>query len=66
MRLQPENDALEPIRSTEVKVLGKVVGVSGGSRDHLRCKPSPAVVLGRPCAEHYGLPASSACSVFAG
>ena len=27
VRLQPENDALEPIRSTEVKVLGKVVGV---------------------------------------
>ena len=27
VRLQPENDSLEPIRSTEVKVLGKVVGV---------------------------------------
>ncbi len=27
VRLQPENDALDPIRSTEVKVLGKVVGV---------------------------------------
>ena len=27
VRLQPENEALEPIRSTEVKVLGKVVGV---------------------------------------
>ena len=27
VRLQPENDALEPIRSAEVKVLGKVVGV---------------------------------------
>ena len=27
IRLQPENDALEPIRSKEVKVLGKVVGL---------------------------------------
>ena len=27
IRLQPENDALEPITSTEVSVLGKVVGV---------------------------------------
>jgi repressor LexA len=27
VRLQPENDALEPIVSTEVSVLGKVVGV---------------------------------------
>jgi repressor LexA len=27
VRLQPENDALEPIRSKEVKVLGKVVGL---------------------------------------
>ncbi len=27
IRLQPENDALGPIRSTEVEVLGKVVGV---------------------------------------
>jgi repressor LexA len=27
IRLQPENDALEPIRSTEVAVIGKVVGV---------------------------------------
>jgi repressor LexA len=27
VRLQPENDALEPIRSREVKVLGRVVGV---------------------------------------
>ena len=27
VRLQPENDSLEPIRSTEVKVLGKGVGV---------------------------------------
>ena len=27
VRLQPENDALEPIRSREVRVLGKVVGV---------------------------------------
>ncbi len=27
VRLQPENDALEPIMSTEVSVLGKVVGV---------------------------------------
>ena len=27
VRLQPENEALEPIRSTDVKVLGKVVGV---------------------------------------
>ena len=27
VRLQPENDELEPIRSTEVTVLGKVVGV---------------------------------------
>ena len=27
VRLQPENDALEPIMSTEVLVLGKVVGV---------------------------------------
>jgi repressor LexA len=27
VRLQPENDSLEPIRSAEVKVLGKVVGV---------------------------------------
>jgi repressor LexA len=27
VRLQPENDNLEPIRSREVRVLGKVVGV---------------------------------------
>jgi repressor LexA len=27
VRLQPENDALEPIRSNEVAVIGKVVGV---------------------------------------
>ena len=27
VRLQPENDALEPIRSSEVAVIGKVVGV---------------------------------------
>jgi repressor LexA len=27
IRLQPENDALEPIRSAEVTVLGRVVGV---------------------------------------
>ncbi len=27
IRLQPENDAMEPIRSKEVKVLGKVVGL---------------------------------------
>lgn len=27
VRLQPENDAMEPIRSREVRVLGKVVGV---------------------------------------
>jgi repressor LexA len=27
IRLQPENDAFEPIRSTDVKVLGHVVGV---------------------------------------
>ncbi len=27
VRLEPENDVLEPIRSTEVTVLGKVVGV---------------------------------------
>ena len=27
IRLQPENDALEPIRSSEVTVLGRVVGV---------------------------------------
>ena len=27
IRLQPENDALEPIRSTEVTLLGRVVGV---------------------------------------
>ena len=27
VRLQPENDALEPIRSREVQVLGRVVGV---------------------------------------
>ena len=27
IRLQPENDALEPIRSREVNVLGRVVGV---------------------------------------
>jgi len=27
IRLQPENDALEPIRSREAKVLGRVVGV---------------------------------------
>src|SRR5205807_5764641 len=26
VRLQPENDAMEPIRSKEVKVLGRVVG----------------------------------------
>jgi repressor LexA len=27
VRLQPENDAMEPIRSADAKVLGKVVGV---------------------------------------
>ncbi len=27
IRLQPENEAMEPIRSKEVKVLGRVVGV---------------------------------------
>jgi repressor LexA len=27
IRLQPENDALEPIRSKDVRVLGRVVGV---------------------------------------
>jgi repressor LexA len=27
VRLQPENEAMEPIRSTEVKVLGRVVGL---------------------------------------
>ncbi|HEY7892561.1 MAG TPA: transcriptional repressor LexA [Solirubrobacteraceae bacterium] len=27
IRLQPENDALEPIRSKEVKILGRVVGL---------------------------------------
>ena len=27
IRLQPENEGLEPIRSTEVAVIGRVVGV---------------------------------------
>ncbi|HSR95237.1 MAG TPA: S24 family peptidase, partial [Solirubrobacterales bacterium] len=27
IRLQPENATMEPIRSTEVKVLGRVIGV---------------------------------------
>ncbi len=27
IRLQPENDAMEPIRSSDVRVLGRVVGV---------------------------------------
>jgi repressor LexA len=27
IRLQPENDAMEPIRSKEVQILGRVVGV---------------------------------------
>ena len=27
IRLQPENEAMEPIRSKEVKVLGRVVGL---------------------------------------
>jgi repressor LexA len=27
VRLQPENDSMEPIRSREVRVLGRVVGV---------------------------------------
>ena len=27
IRLQPENEAMEPIRSREVRVLGKVVGL---------------------------------------
>jgi repressor LexA len=27
VRLQPENDGMEPIRSKEVKVLGRVVGL---------------------------------------
>jgi repressor LexA len=27
IRLQPENDAMEPIRSREVQLLGRVVGV---------------------------------------
>ena len=30
IRLQPENDAFEPIRSKEVKVLGRVVGLMRG------------------------------------
>ena len=31
VRLQPENEAMEPIRSKEVKVLGRVVGLLGAS-----------------------------------
>ena len=27
VRLQPENETMEPIRSTDVRVLGKVVGL---------------------------------------
>jgi repressor LexA len=27
VRLQPENDAFEPIRSRDVRILGKVVGL---------------------------------------
>ncbi len=27
VRLQPENDSMEPIRSRDVRVLGKVVGL---------------------------------------
>ena len=27
IRLQPENEAMEPIRTTEAKLLGRVVGV---------------------------------------
>jgi repressor LexA len=30
IRLQPENDTMEPIRSKEVKVLGRVVGLLRG------------------------------------
>src|SRR5207302_897964 len=36
VRLQPENDALEPIRSREVRVLGRVVG---GQRRRRRSLP---------------------------
>src|SRR5207248_6430662 len=36
IRLQPENDAMEPIRSKEVKVLGRVVGLLRAVR------PTPA------------------------
>ena len=32
VRLQPENDAMEPIRSREVRVLGKVVGLMRSMR----------------------------------
>ena len=31
IRLQPENDALEPIYAEHVQILGKVIGSSGGS-----------------------------------
>ena len=27
VRLQPENDAMEPIRSRDVRILGRVVGL---------------------------------------
>ncbi len=32
VRLQPENDAMEPIRTTEARILGRVVGVFQESR----------------------------------
>ena len=47
IRLQPENDAMEPIRSKEVKVLGRVVGLLQ-ERLSLRAGPSIAAGRGRP------------------
>ena len=41
IRLQPENDTMEPIRSKEVKVLGRVVGCSGGCEPAGRVAHSP-------------------------
>ena len=47
VRLQPENETMEPIRSREVRVLGRVVGVlQDGRVSAALARPAPA----RPCA----------------
>ena len=45
IRLQPENETMEPIRSKEVKVLGRVVGLAAGESD--AAAPVCAIASGR-------------------